>query len=121
MASMGLVTGVGGGRFDPDAPVDHQQFITIMGRLAQKLSLFLDQTVAEMPEEAASDPALAAYPDWAKESVWLLSMSQKGLLGNTINLLWEPLADIDPSAAATREEAAALTCSVLNYIGILPA
>ena len=121
MASMGLVTGVGGGRFDPDAPVDHQQFITIMGRLGQKLNLLLDQTVAEMPEEAASDPALAAYPDWAKESVWLLAMSQKGLVGNTINLLWEPLADIDPSAAATREEAAALTCSVLNYIGILPA
>lgn len=121
MAAMGLVTGVGGGRFDPDAPVDHQQFITIMGRLGQKLSLFLDQTVAEMPEEAASDPALAAYPDWAKESVWLLSMSQKGLVGNSINLLWEPLADIDPSSAATREEAAALTCTLLNYIGILPA
>lgn len=121
MAAMGLVKGVGGGRFNPDAPVDHQQFITIMGRLGQKLNLFLDQAVEEMPEDALSHPALAAYPDWARESVWLLALSQQGLVGNTINLLWEPLADINPSSAATREEAAALTCSLLNYIGILPA
>lgn len=121
MAAMGLVQGVGGGRFDPDAPVDHQQFITIMGRLGQKLNLFLDMTVDDMPEDALSDPALAGYAGWARESVWLLALSQQGLLGNTISLLWEPLADIEPSAAATREEAAALTCSLLNYIGLLPA
>ena len=120
LASMGLVTGVGGGRFDPDAPVDHQQFITIMGRLARKLNLFLDLSVAEMPADTASSSALSGYADWAKESVWLLALSQQGLLGNTINLLWEPLEDIDPAAAATREEAAALTCTLLNYIGILP-
>ena len=121
MAAMGLVQGVGGGRFEPDAPVDHQQFITIMGRLGQKLNLFLDMTVDDMPEDALSDPALAGYAGWARESVWLLALSQQGLLGNTISLLWEPLADIEPSAAATREEAAALTCSLLNYIGLLPA
>ena len=120
MAAMGLVEGVGGGRFDPDAPVDHQQFITIMGRLGRKLSLFLDMAAEEQGAEAAAEPALAAYPDWAKESVWLLSMSQQGLLGNTISLLWEPLEAIDPDAAATREEAAALTCTLLSYIGVLP-
>lgn len=120
MASMGLVTGVGGGQFNPDAPVDHQQFIIIMGRLAQKLNLFLDLTADEMPAEALSDPALSGYADWAKESVWLLALSQQGLLGNTISLLWQPLEDIEPSTAATREEAAALTCTLLDYIGILP-
>lgn len=120
MAAMGLVTGVGGGRFDPDAPVDHQQFITIMGRLAQKLNLFLGLAADEMPAEALSDAALSGYADWAKESVWLLAMSQEGLLGNTISLLWQPLEDIEPTAAATREEAAALTCILLDYIGILP-
>ena len=120
MAAMGLVQGVGGGRFEPDAPVDHQQFITIMGRLGQKLNLFLDMTVDDMPEDALSDPALAGYAGWARESVWLLALSQQGLLGNTISLLWAPLEEIDPAAFATREEAAALTCSLLNYIGILP-
>ena len=45
---------------------------------------------------------------------------RSGLLGNTINLLWEPLEDIDPAAVTTREEAAALTCTLLNYFGILP-
>lgn len=120
MAAMGLVTGVGGGRFDPDAPVDHQQFITIMGRLAQKLNLFLDIAGDEVTAEALSDPALSGYADWAKESVWLLALSQQGLLGNTISLLWEPLEDIAPSAPATREEAAALTYTLLDYIGVLP-
>lgn len=120
MASLGLVTGVGGGHFDPDAPVDHQQFITIIGRLGQKLNLFLDLAADEMPAEALSDPALSGYADWAKESVWLLAMSQEGLLGNTISLLWQPLEDIVPSAPATREEAASLTYTLLDYIGILP-
>ena len=52
--------------------------------------------------------------------MWLLAESQTGLLGNTISLLWAPLADIDPGAPATRAEAAALTCSLLTYLGILP-
>ena len=121
LASLGLVEGVGGGRFNPDAPVDHQQFITIMGRLARMLNLFLDLTADEMPQDALSDPALSGYAGWAKESVWLLALSQQGLLGNTINLLWAPAEEIAPTAATTREEAAALTCSLLNYVGILPA
>lgn len=120
MAVMGLVEGVGGGRFDPDAPVDHQQFITIMGRLAQKLNLFLAQVTEEQAAEGLSDPALADYADWAKESAWLLALSQQGLVGNTINLLWAPLEEIAPTAAATREEAAYLTCTLLSYVGFLP-
>ena len=112
VARLGLVEGVGEGRFAPDAPVSHEQFITIMARLSQRLQ--------EMPADAAEATGLLSYSGWARDSVWLLALSQKGLLGNTINLLWEPLEDIDPAAVTTREEAAALTCTLLNYFGILP-
>ena len=119
-ARLGLVEGVGGGLFHPDAPVTHEQLITILGRVAQRLNLLLDLDAQAVTEEALADPALAGYTTWAREPAWLLALSQQGLLGNTINLLWAPLEEIDPSAPATREEAAALTCSLLNFIGILP-
>ena len=120
IAALGLVDGVGGGRFDPEGTVTHEQLITILGRLAQRLNLFLDLEVQQAPAEVLDDPALADLAGWARQSAWLLALSQQGLLGNTINLLWAPLEEIDPSAPALREEAAFLTCSLLNYIGILP-
>lgn len=120
MASLGLVEGVGGGLFAPDTPVDHQQFITIMGRLAQKLNFFLASVVKDIPTDALTDSSLSQYAEWSRESVWLLAQSQQGLLGNTINLLWAPLENIEPTAPATREEAAALTCTLLSYTGFLP-
>ena len=117
VARLGLVEGVGEGRFAPDAPVSHEQFITIMARLSQRLNMYMDLTLQEMPADAAEAAGLLSYSGWARDSVWLLALSQKGLLGNTINLLWEPLEDIDPAAVTTREEAAALTCTLLNYFG----
>ena len=88
--------------------------------MAQRINLLLELDVQAATEEALADPALERFAGWARESVWLLALSQQGLLGNTISLLWAPLDEIDPAASATREEAAALTCSLLNYIGILP-
>ena len=35
-------------------------------------------------------------------------------------LLWASPADIDPTAATTREEAAALTCTLLCRLNLLP-
>ena len=107
VARLGLVEGVGEGRFAPDAPVSHEQFITIMARLSQRLNMYMDLTLQEMPADAAEAAGLLSYSGWARDSVWLLALSQKGLLGNTINLLWEPVEDIDPAAVTTREEAAA--------------
>lgn len=118
LASMGLVNGVGGGRFDPDAPVSHEQFVTIMGRLARRLNMVMDLTWQNRPDTAGD--SFAAWSDWAAEDAWLLAESQSGLLGNSINLLWNLPQDIDPDAVTTREEAAALTCTLLQWVGILP-
>ena len=119
-ARLGLVEGVGDGRFDPEGMVTCQQLITVLGRLGLRLSLSLDLDAWEAPADVLEDPALAGYAGWARPAVWLLSQSQRGLLGNPINLLWAPPEDIDPDAPASREEAAFLLCSLLNYIGILP-
>ena len=120
VARLGLVEGVGGGRFAPDAPVTHEQFIAIMARLSQWLNMYMDLTAREMPDGAADDASLNSYAPWSRESVWLLSLSQQSLSGESINLLWAPLEDIEPSAVTTREEAAALTCDLLTYLGVLP-
>ena len=112
LAKMGLVEGVGDGRFDPDAPVDHQQFITLMARLGRRLNLSLDLTAASIPGDALEAPQLAAYAGWARESVWLL--------GETASLLWAEPEAIDPTATTTRGEAAFLTASLLVQTGILP-
>lgn len=121
LADRGLVTGVGGDLFRPDDPVTHEQLITIMGRLSKYLNLYLDNTARSMPEDAAAAEELAPYAAWAREEVWLLALSQQGLLDSTINLLWEDLGEIDPQTAATREEAACLVYSIFSYTGLLPA
>lgn len=112
LARMGLVEGAGNGQFNPDAPVDHQQFVTIMARLGRQLSLSLDLTASSQPDDALESPVLADWAGWAKDSAWLL--------GEAVSLLWDDTGNIAPTAPATREEAAALTCSLLVNTGILP-
>ena len=120
MTNMGLVNGVGDGTFRPEATVDHQQFITIMGRMAQWLNMYLYNTASNMPEGVDNIVGLMAYDDWAKPYAWLLSYSQKGLLGNTISLLWDSANEISPNGATTRDEAVYTLYRILNFTDILP-
>lgn len=121
MSNMGLVNGVGNGEFHPQDPVDHQQLITIMGRLAQWLNMYLYDTLQEAPEAEMYVVGLGDYADWAKSYVWLLSYSQTGYFGNTITLLWDSADQIDPTASTTRDEAAYTLYRILSYTDILPA
>ncbi len=111
LAALGLVNGVGGGRFAPDDPVSHEQFITILARLGLRLDLELIQTWKDRPEEATA--GYDTYASWAWESVWLMDQGNE-------SLLWAPPAEIQPSGVTTREEAAALTCSLLCRLNLLP-
>jgi len=62
---------------------------------------------------------LSKFDSWAHSSVWLLSRSQKDINGESINLLWDELEQIDPAATTTRDEAAFLLSSLLIYIDVL--
>ena len=84
----------------------------MMARLGRHLNLALDLTASSQPADAAEAPELAEYAGWARDSVWLL--------GESASLLWDEPENIDPTAPATREEAAALTSSLLVHTGLLP-
>lgn len=119
MSNMGVVNGVGDGLFRPEDPVDHQQFLTIMGRLARRLNFYFDFAAEDMPEEALEMEELADYAAWSRTSVWLLSYSQSSP-GQPITMLWDDAANISADGRTTRDEAAFVLYNILSYIGILP-
>lgn len=121
MTNMGLVNGMGNGEFCPEETIDHQQFITIMGRLGQWINLYLYNAARDIPDGALDIAGLTDYADWAKLPAWLLSYSQTGYFGNTVSLLWDSADNIAPTAATTRDEAACALYRLLSYNGILPA
>lgn len=121
LTDMGLVSGIGNGLFDPEASITHQELFTVMGGLASFLNMGFYNTAIQIPEDALTSEALAAYEDWARPFVWLLSESQTSLLGQPLSLLWAETTDIDPTAPTTREEAAWLLYTLLSYTEILPA
>lgn len=113
----GIINGATDGQFYPDGLVTHQELITILGRAAVRVSAALYET--DRAGAAEYSEAVSAYPEWARPYVWLLAESCEDETGAYINCLWDDLADIDPEALATREEAAALLYNVLFYTGIL--
>ncbi len=120
MTNMGLVTGMEDGTFQPEAPVDHQQLITILGRLSTRFNFYLYDALQAMPEDALAQAELEDYAPWARPSAWLLGCSQTNGFGGRLPLLWTTVDEIEPTAAATRDEAAYLLYRILSYTGILP-
>jgi len=124
-AALGLVDGVGGGRFAPDAPLTQEQFLTIMGRLARYLNFALDSYGDAVEEREADLPvwmelALAPYSDWARASAAVLAWGLEDALDGSGDLLYAGLDQLDPSAPVLREEAAAGMYAVLAGLDILP-
>lgn len=120
LTGMGLLSGTGGGLFEPDAPITHQELFTVMGGLAAFLNMGFYDAAGQMPEDALASEDLASYEAWAKPYVWLLAESQTNLFGQPLSLLWAETADIDPTAPTTRDEAAWLLYNLLTYTEILP-
>lgn len=119
MSNMGLVNGVGNGEFHPEETVDHQQFITIMGRLGQRFNLYLYDDAKNAAKADMLVPGVMECADWARPSAWLLSYSQKGYFGNSLSLLWDTAANIAPTDATTRDEAAYTLYRLLSFTNIL--
>lgn len=121
VSGMGLVNGVGDGTFHPDEIVDHQQFLTIMGRLSQRLSMLFYGKADKIPPGALETETMAGYAEWARPWVWVLTESQSNLFGMTLSMAWDDLSNISAGAPTTRDEAAATLFGLLTYTGILPA
>lgn len=117
LTAMGLISGYSDGLFHPDDPMDHQQFLTIMGRLADYLSMNFHE--AAKTEHSAALGDYWTWAGWSRESMWLLDGSQKNIFGQTLSLLWAPLGEIEPTALTTREEAAAMVYNLFAVIGLL--
>mgnify|MGYP001127569996 FL=1 len=117
---MGLVAGDEAGLFHPMDTVDHEQMIAVMARFVSWLNIgFYELSVGGAADEALADEALAGYSDWARESVWLLSKTQRNPLGGELNLLFAPPDEIEAAGPTLRGEAAALLCTLLSYTGVL--
>ncbi|MDE6259545.1 MAG: S-layer homology domain-containing protein [Oscillospiraceae bacterium] len=125
MAELGLVTGVGGGRFDPNSPVTQEQFLTILGRTARYLNFALD-AYGELVDNPRTDLpldmeiGLAPYAKWAKSGVAVLAWGLEDALDGYGDMLYTSLEDITPSAPILREEAAAGIYALLSGLEILP-
>lgn len=120
LTDMGLVSGIGNGKFAPEAPITHQELFTVMGGLVSFLNMGFYNAAAQVPEDALTSETLADYEDWAKPFVWLLSESQVDYFGQPLSLLWDATKSIQPTASTTREEAAWLLYTLLVYTEILP-
>ena len=120
MASLGLVSGVGSGKFVPNATMTQEEFITVLGRLVEFLNLDAQAYLDEHP--LAILQPLAQYKDfspWAIRCVDLLTSSVTDEDGNAVTMYCTDLAHIEPKAPILREQAAAALCNALRATGAM--
>ena len=101
MASLGVVAGVGNGRFDPDSPLTREQAATMLAALA----IAMDKPIEEQ------EPAFADSADisgWAKSFVG--KMQASGVMGGTGNNRFSPKGNY------TREQSICTMLSMLAYL-----
>ncbi len=129
MAYLGLVNGVGSGRFNPSGILTQEEFFTIMGRTARFLNLRIDDYGLWVEDKAdnltlTQRGALMGYSDWARTSMavlaWGVDESFEGDAWSKLGLLYAPLEELSPKAPILRDEAAAGMFAVLAGLDILP-
>lgn len=106
VTGLGLLSGYGDGSFRPEAPLAYEQLVCTLANLAAWANMDAYDLAAAGPEEAALEQ-YTPFPAWARPSAWLLG---------ELNLL---LPGLEPGQAVTREEASALTCRLLERIGLI--
>ena len=120
MASLGLISGVGGGRFAPNATMTQEEFITVLGRLVEFLNLDARAYLDEHP--LAILQPLAQYKNfspWAIRCADLLMNSVFDENGDAVNMYCMSLEDIEPQVPILREQAAAALYNALRTTGVL--
>jgi len=120
MAALGLVNGVGGGKFDPSGTMTQEEFITVMGRLAEFLNLdafyYLDATPLAILSPLEK---YAGFASWSLRSLSLLTEGIAGDDGKSQNMLFAELDALDADAPITRAQAASTMYRTLTTLGVL--
>jgi len=120
MASLGLISGVGGGRFAPNTTMTQEEFITVLGRLVEFLNLdaraYLDEHPLAILQPLAQ---YKGFSPWAIRCVDLLTSSVTDEDGNAVTMYCTDLARIEPKAPILREQAAAALYNALRTTGVL--
>lgn len=120
MAGIGLVSGVGGGKFDPNATMTQEEFITVLGRLVEFVNLdareFLDKNPLAILQPL---PKYKSFSHWAIRSAELLTNSVFDENGDAVNMYCMSLEDIEPQVPILREQAAAALYNALRTTGVL--
>ena len=120
MASLGLISGVGGGRFAPNATMTQEEFITVLGRLVEFLNLdaraYLDEHPLAILQPLAQ---YKGFSPWAIRCADLLTSSVTDEDGNAVTMYCTDLAHIEPKAPILREQAAAALYNALRTTGVL--
>lgn len=112
----GYMQGVGGGRFDPQGTVSHEEMITVLGRLATQLNLLFYDAAKQTPEETGVP---ADYSDWSAPWAWLLAKSQQNILGQPLSMLYDDLENIHPQTSATRGETVQVLYTILAAVSVI--
>ena len=120
MAAIGLVSGVGGGKFDPNATMTQEEFITVLGRLVEFVNLdareFLDKNPLAILQPL---PKYKSFSHWAIRSAELLTNSVFDENGDAVNMYCMSLEDIEPQVPILREQAAAALYNALRTTGVI--
>ena len=116
MYRLGLINGYGNGEFHPEDPITHQEFLVLLGRIAQWLNMDYfewmrpDGIYGELlPDAEALGQRYGAFHDWARNEIWLCDGEYA----------WTAVEEIDPAAVTTREEAAASMYRLFRNSGLL--
>ena len=124
MAYLGIVDGVGGGKFNPGGTLTQEEFHTILGRTARFFNVKLDAYAQWVEQEGrltlGQSSALSGYSAWARNSMAGLAWGLEDALDGTGDLLFASLKELSPKAPILREEAAAGMYAVLSGLEILP-
>lgn len=120
MAAIGLVSGVGGGKFDPNATMTQEEFITVLGHLVEFVNLDAREFLDENPLGVLQVlPKYKGFSTWAIRSTELLTNSVFDEDGKAVNMYCMPLEDIELKSPILRGQAAAALYNALHTTGVL--
>lgn len=115
MCRLGLVNG-DGGLFRPKDPITHEEFLVLLGRVAQWLDMDYYELMKhdgiygdKLPTAEELEQQYGDFHAWAREEAWLCDGEYA----------WTDLALIDADATTTREEAVESMYKLFSNSGLL--